>query len=184
MPGPTIGVTGAKRASRTNVGSTPPSFPKMKLGRKITYSSPDSLTARSISHLAAKYGTASFVRSSRPRALASTKRRTSACFAAAATFRVPCAITRSKSLSDPLMIATRWTTASTPSTAAASDAASVTSPCTSSAPHAAGLCAVPQVADEHAHRQVPRAQRVHDVRADEAGAARDEDHSPASKFLK
>ncbi len=45
VPGPTIGVTGAKRASRTKVGRTPPSRPKTKLGRKITCSSPDSFTA-------------------------------------------------------------------------------------------------------------------------------------------
>ena len=85
-----IGVNGANRANRTKVGRTPPSRPKTKLGRKITWSSPDSRTARSISHFAAKYGTASFERSSSPSALASTKRRAPASCAAATTFRVPC----------------------------------------------------------------------------------------------
>jgi hypothetical protein len=35
-------------------GSVPPSRPKMKLGRKIVWSIPDSFTARSFSHLARK----------------------------------------------------------------------------------------------------------------------------------
>ena len=41
-----------------------------------------------------------------------------------------------------------------------------------------------RIADERAHRQVPRAQRVHDVRADEPGPAGDEyRHAPScSKF--
>ncbi len=43
----------------------------------------------------------------------------------------------------------------------------------------------PRIAHERTHRQIPRAQRVHDVAADEAGAAGDENrHSPDSKFLK
>jgi hypothetical protein len=41
-----------------------------------------------------------------------------------------------------------------------------------------------RVPHEHAHRQVARAQGVYDVWADEARSARDEDHSPDSKFLK
>src|SRR6266540_935889 len=36
VPRPTIGVTGASRASFANVGRMPPSLPKMKLGRKTT----------------------------------------------------------------------------------------------------------------------------------------------------
>ena len=43
----------------------------------------------------------------------------------------------------------------------------------------------PRIAHERAHRQIARTQRVHDVAADEAGAAGDENrHSPDSKFLK
>ena len=43
----------------------------------------------------------------------------------------------------------------------------------------------PRVADERAYGQLPRAQRVHDVTADEAGSAGDENgHSLDSKFLK
>src|SRR3954453_18408874 len=84
-----MGVTGAKRASRTKVGSTPPSLPKTKLGRRITCSSPDSLVARSISHFARKYGTASFVRSSSPSALSSTKQGTPESRAGATRSHVP-----------------------------------------------------------------------------------------------
>ncbi len=44
---------------------------------------------------------------------------------------------------------------------------------------------LPRVAHERADRQIARTQRVHDVAADEAGAAGDENrHSPDSKFLK
>src|SRR5579864_320757 len=135
-PFPTIGVTGANRARRTNVGRIPPSFPKTKLGRKTTYPRLDERTARSISHLAVKYGVASLVRSSSPSALASTIRPTPAFSAAATRLRVPCSITRSKSARDPLMIATRWTIASTPTHAARRTVVSVTSPTTMSAPQA------------------------------------------------
>src|SRR5947209_5268737 len=148
-----IGVTGARRASRMKVGRTPPSLPKTKLGRKITCSSPDSLTARSISHFAAKYGTASFVRSSRPSALASTKRRTPASCAAATTFHVPSDITRSKSPGRP-----------------------------PGAPRGE-TSGVRGLAHERAHRRLLRPERVHDVRADEPGPAGDENgHESSPKF--
>ena len=51
-PEPTIGVTGARRASLANVGRMPPSVPKTKDGRKITYGIPDAFTSCSICHFA------------------------------------------------------------------------------------------------------------------------------------
>ena len=53
-PEPTIGVTGARRASFANSGNAPPSPLKTKLGRRITYSSPEPVTACSASHLPLK----------------------------------------------------------------------------------------------------------------------------------
>jgi hypothetical protein len=47
-----IGVTGASFTSRRKVGMIPPSGPKMKLGRKMTWSIPEPLTSCSTSHLA------------------------------------------------------------------------------------------------------------------------------------
>ena len=82
------------------------------------------------------------------------------------------------------MIETRCTTASTPSQAFGSEAASVTSPSTSSAPQAASREARARIADERPHGDVAHTQRMHDVRPDEPGAARHENgHSPVSKFL-
>ena len=52
-PGPITVTTGESLTWRMNVGSTPPSRPKTKLGRKITYSSADPLTSCSICHFAA-----------------------------------------------------------------------------------------------------------------------------------
>ncbi len=52
VPGPTTGVTGDQRTWRMNIGSTPPSEPKTKLGRKITCSSEEAWTACSMSHFA------------------------------------------------------------------------------------------------------------------------------------
>ena len=51
-PLPMIGVAGVNRASFTKVGRMPPSVPKTKLGRKITYGIPDPSTSRSESHFA------------------------------------------------------------------------------------------------------------------------------------
>ena len=51
-PEPMIGVTGASFTSRRKVGMIPPSGPKMKLGRKMTWSMPEPLTSCSTSHLA------------------------------------------------------------------------------------------------------------------------------------
>jgi hypothetical protein len=51
-PLPMTGVTGVSRASFANVGRMPPSGPKMKLGRKITYGIPDAFTSCSMCHLA------------------------------------------------------------------------------------------------------------------------------------
>ena len=62
FPSPTTGVSGLSFTWRTNIGSTPPSLPKTKLGRKITCSSPAPLTACSIAHFARKYGVSSAVR--------------------------------------------------------------------------------------------------------------------------
>ena len=80
------------------------------------------------------------------------------------------------------MIATRWTTASTPAHASRSDPGSVTSPSTSSTPHEDEPARALPVADERPHGQVARAERVHHVRADEPRRARDENGH--SKFLK
>ena len=65
-----------------------------------------------------------------------------------------------------------------------SEAASVTSPVDElGAPRGEPGGAVP-IAHERAHRDVAHAQRVHDVRPDEAGPARHEHgHSAGSKFL-
>ena len=52
LPLPMIGVTGASRASFANVVRMPPSFAKMKLGRKITYGMPAAFTSCSICHFA------------------------------------------------------------------------------------------------------------------------------------
>ena len=83
----------------------------------------------------------------------------------------------------PWRIATRWTTASQPSTAARSVSGRVTSPSTSSQPQRLEpLAALAPVADEAADRPAVGAQRLDDVAADEAVRARDEDHvvdSPA-----
>ena len=51
-PEPMIGVTGATLASLRNVFRMPPSRAKTKLGRKITWSSPDACTSCSCCHLA------------------------------------------------------------------------------------------------------------------------------------
>ncbi len=128
VPSPMIGVTGARRARRRKVASAPPS-PKTKLGRRITNSSPDSRTACSISRFASKYGIPSARGLSTPFALMSTRRVGAA---AATRFRVPCAITRSKSAFLPVRIETRWTIWSQPSAAARRLAGSVTSPATTS----------------------------------------------------
>src|SRR6266545_4538607 len=64
-------------------------------------------------------------------------RRTPASCAAATRLRVPCAMIRSKSAREPLMIATRCTTASAPAHAARSEVGSVMSPSTSSTPQLA-----------------------------------------------
>ena len=179
---PTIGVSGAKRARRTNVGSTPPSLPKTKLGRRITCSTEDAVTARSISHFAAKYGT----RVLRALVQAEGAREHEAAHARVLRrrdelSRVPSAITRSKSAREPLMIATRWTTASTPATAARrrgriGDVSldELDAPGRQARRPAA-------VAHERPHRDLPGAQRMHDVLPDEAGGAGDEDGH--SKFF-
>ena len=78
-----IGVTGISFASFANVGRMPPSFAKMKLGRKMTYGIPAAFTSCSIAHFAPKYGTRSFVSSVVPSALMSTNRPTPASRAAA-----------------------------------------------------------------------------------------------------
>ncbi len=51
-PLPMIGVTGVSFASLANVGRMPPSGPKTKLGRKITYGMPEPCTCCSFSHFA------------------------------------------------------------------------------------------------------------------------------------
>ena len=52
LPLPTIGVAGVSFASRTKVGRIPPSLPKTKLGRKITYGIPEACTSCSCCHFA------------------------------------------------------------------------------------------------------------------------------------
>ena len=118
-----------------------------------------------------------------PSALISTKRSTPASFAAAIRLRVPCVITRSKSLRLPLRIATRCTTCVQPSTAAAQarrigDVAGRRA----RRPRLASCAPRSGCAHERAHVVLLRAQRVHDLRADEAGAAGDEDLHALAKF--
>src|SRR5438046_1748905 len=67
----------------------------------------------------------------------STRRRAPAASEAATRSRVPCSITRRDCSSRPCRIATRWTTASQPSTARRRLSASVMSPSASSQPQAA-----------------------------------------------
>ena len=88
---------------------------------------------------------------------------------------MPCAITRSNSSGLPLMIATRWTTHSTPSAAArrlcrVGDVALDEL----AAPGLQRLRAA-AVADQRADVVVASPQRVDDLRADEPVAAGDED---------
>ena len=52
-PGPITVTTGEYRTCFTNVRNAPPPGPKMKLGRKITCSSPEPATACSSAHFAA-----------------------------------------------------------------------------------------------------------------------------------
>ena len=71
---------------------------------------------------------------------------------------------------------------STPSHAARSDAGSVTSPGGELDAPGGETRGARRLADERAHGLVPRPQRVHDVRPDEAGAAGEEDGHESSKF--
>ena len=89
--------------------------------------------------------------------------------------RVPCAMTRSNSSGRPLIIATRWTTHSTPSAAerrlgGVRDVAldELAAPGLERLRPAA-------VADERSDGVVAGSQRMHDLRADEPVAAGDED---------
>ena len=82
------------------------------------------------------------------------------------------------------MIETRWTIVSTPAVAGAQRRGIGDVALDELRAPRGRARAVARVAHEHAHRQLARAQRMHDVRPDEARAAGDEDHSPASKFLK
>ena len=132
VPGPITVTTGATFTCRTNVGRAP-LRPNTKLGRTITYSSPDASTAPLHRPLGAKYGTSSFVCSVVPSALICTKRSTPASFAAASKEAVPSVITCWKSAGFPLRIATRFTTCVQPSTAGASVCGPVRSPATTSA---------------------------------------------------
>ena len=138
------------------------------------------MTACSISHLAWKYGTSSFVRSSVPSADMSTNRLTPASFAAATRSRVPCSITRSKSSRLPVSIATRWTTTSTSSTARRRLSGSVMSPWAASWLGSAER--LPGLPLERAHRVARVDEPLDDERADEAGRAGDEDPH-VSKFF-
>ena len=85
---------------------------------------------------------------------------------------MPTVITSWNSLRRPLMIATRCTTCVQPSVAARRLAGSVTSPATSFRAEPAELRRAIRPADERADVAALRAQRVHDLRADEAGRRR------------
>ena len=101
-----------------------------------------------------------------------TKRRDAGVLRGGDEFRVPCAMTRSKSAREPLMIATRWTTRV--------DALARGAQRGRVGDVAGGELDAPRgearrarrVAHERAHVLVPRAQRVHDMRPDEARCRR------------
>ncbi len=80
------------------------------------------------------------------------------------------------------MIATRWMTASAPTQAARSHGRVAHVPDDELDAPGGEPRSAPAVADDRAHVDVARTERVHDVVADEAGPACDEDDH--SKFLK
>ena len=180
VPLPMIGVTGARRASFANVGRMPPSFAKMKLGRKMTYGMPGRLHVLLHLPLRAEVGHEVLRLLGRPErahehepadaGLARGGDEVARAVDHDPLERLRLPLADRDEVDDRVAAGDRGAEALRVGHVSLDELA---------APGLEPLAAA-AVADEAAHVVVGGAERVHDVAADEAAAAGDEDHVFAS----